>query len=135
MAKTKANTDNHPKIVARSSRKRADPTSPKLGTSGASRRRKSTAAPRPASPGTAKPEVNGPTRSQSERGPTKRDICLTLLRRKSGASIEELVEATGWQAHSVRGFLSGIERKLADHQLTSEKDGKGQRRYRIAGSA
>jgi len=42
---------------------------------------------------------------------TKKDIVLELLRRNEGATLAELMSATGWQAHSVRGFISGTVRK------------------------
>jgi hypothetical protein len=57
---------------------------------------------------------------------------MRLLSRKSGASIEDLTEATGWQAHSVRGFLSGTIRKRMGLNLLSEADSAGKRRYRLA---
>ena len=52
----------------------------------------------------------------SPRGPavvgatTKKDTVLAMLQREQGATIEELMTATGWQVHSVRGFLSGTVR-------------------------
>ena len=62
----------------------------------------------------------------------KKQICIALLCRTDGASIAELQQATGWQAHSVRGFLSGEVRKRMGRQLTSETTVSGERRYRIA---
>lgn len=56
---------------------------------------------------------------------------LTLLSRPDGASVAELQAVTGWQAHSARGFLSGVIRKLADVDLTSTKSTDGPRRYFI----
>ena len=50
----------------------------------------------------------------------------------AGASIAELAEASGWQAHSVRGFLSGTLKKKHGLQVIAEKDDDGVRRYRIA---
>jgi len=44
-----------------------------------------------------------------------------------------LQKAAGWQAHSVRGFLSGTVKKKLGLEVASEKTGKGERRYRIAG--
>ena len=53
---------------------------------------------------TANPKTNPCTARDS----TKKASVLALLRRPGGASLQELMSATGWQAHSVRGFLSGM---------------------------
>lgn len=42
---------------------------------------------------------------------SKRDRCVALLRREGGASIAEIVEATGWQAHSARAMLTGLRKQ------------------------
>jgi hypothetical protein len=63
--------------------------------------------------------------------PSKSDRILKLLRRKNGASIENLQDATGWQAHSVRGFLSATVKKRLGLSLRSELSEKGERRYLI----
>src|SRR5690242_1970100 len=42
---------------------------------------------------------------------SKKDIVLRLLRRQNGASLAEITEATSWQEHSVRGFLTATIRK------------------------
>lgn len=60
---------------------------------------------------------------------SKASICISLLQRKDGASIAELQKATGWQPHSVRGFLSGKIKKTVGLKLTSEKKPDGMRRY------
>ena len=59
-------------------------------------------------------------------------IVIILLRRPEGASIEELVKATGWQAHSVRALISRAVKKKQVLAVTSEKSG-GSRVYRVAG--
>jgi hypothetical protein len=43
--------------------------------------------------------------------PSKKDQVLALLRREGGATLDEIMTATGWQKHSVRGFISGALRK------------------------
>ena len=66
---------------------------------------------------------------------TKQQTCLKLLGRREGATIEELEEATGWQKHSVRGFLAGAVKKNLGLTLVSEKPDAGPRRYRILAMA
>ena len=65
------------------------------------------------------------------RKQTKQQTCLDLLSRREGATIEELQAATGWQQHSVRGFLAGAVKKKLGLTLVSEKPDAGPRRYRI----
>ena len=62
---------------------------------------------------------------------TKQQTCIDLLGRREGATIEDLEQATGWQKHSVRGFLAGAVRKKLGLTLISEKPDAGPRRYRI----
>ena len=66
---------------------------------------------------------------------TKQQTCLDLLGRREGATIEDLEEATGWQKHSVRGFLAGAVKKKLGLTLVSEKPDAGPRRYRIPTTA
>jgi hypothetical protein len=56
---------------------------------------------------------------------------LDLLKRPGGASLKDLMKATGWQAHSVRGFLSGAVGKKMGLTVTSTKAEDGERRYSI----
>lgn len=62
---------------------------------------------------------------------TKADLVLKKLRSAKGVTVETLMEATGWQAHSVRGFLSGTVKKKLGLSLISEAGKDGIRRYRI----
>jgi hypothetical protein len=61
---------------------------------------------------------------------TKQDKIVALLRRPEGANLDVLVKETGWQKHSVRGFLAGTVRKKLKLSLLSEKI-DGVRNYRI----
>ena len=67
----------------------------------------------------------------SPRAHSKQASVLALLHQPKGTTLVEIMRATDWQQHSVRGFLAGvIKRKLRLH-LISEKTGKN-RTYRIA---
>lgn len=60
--------------------------------------------------------------------PTKRNIVLELLGRTEGASLDEMVTATGWLPHTTRAMLSGLKKE--GHVLINEKV-DGVRRYRV----
>lgn len=62
---------------------------------------------------------------------TKAATVLKLLRSKKGVSIAQLTAATGWQAHSVRGFLSGTVKKKLGLVVVSEVGKDDVRRYRL----
>ena len=70
-------------------------------------------------------------RSGPSQHPTKQNACLTLLTRPNGATIEDLQSATGWQSHSVRGFLAGAVKKKLGLTLLSSKAEGDVRRYRV----
>ena len=55
---------------------------------------------------------------------------IEMLGRRQGASVAAIMKATGWQPHSVRGFLAGVVRKKLGLSLVSEKSGD-ERLYRI----
>lgn len=57
-------------------------------------------------------------------------MLVELMRAKSGASIDQLAKATGWQKHSVRGTISGALKKRGGLKVTSERI-DGVRLYRI----
>ena len=67
----------------------------------------------------------------SSRTDSKQARLIALLSRSSGADMDELMSATGWQAHSVRGVLSGVIRKKLGLKVISVKDGNTHS-YRIA---
>jgi integrase len=67
---------------------------------------------------------------QVREGSKKAEI-IELLQRRTGVTLHELMTATGWQAHSVRGFLSAaLGKKMGLHVDSSKRD-DGQRVYRI----
>jgi hypothetical protein len=66
------------------------------------------------------------------RAGTKQSALIEMLRRDTGATIEEMVTATGWQAHTVRGAIAGAMKKRLSLKVESGKvEGRG-RVYRIA---
>ena len=62
---------------------------------------------------------------------SKADKVVALLQRDSGATLEDMVKATGWQKHSVRGFMAGALKKRHGLRPVSEKTETG-RVYRVA---
>ena len=60
---------------------------------------------------------------------SKTEKVLDLLKQAGGATLKELMKATGWQPHSVRGFLSGTVGKKMGLAVTSTKDENGERSY------
>ena len=68
---------------------------------------------------------------QEARTNSKASAILDLLKRKDGATLDELMIATGWQAHSMRGFLSGTIRKKMGLDVTSTKGEDGVRSYSV----
>jgi len=66
------------------------------------------------------------------RSGTKQSGAIDMLRSRSGATIAALTKTTGWQPHSVRGFLAGVVRKRLKLELESAVI-DGVRTYRITG--
>jgi Protein of unknown function (DUF3489) len=64
------------------------------------------------------------------RSDTKHARIIAMLRTPTGVTLAVIATATGWQQHSVRGFLAGVVRKKLDLNLVSELTEKG-RIYRI----
>ena len=86
----------------------------------------------------ARANKGGTARSQRNHGKqhkTKTAALMALLIRKEGASLDELQRASGWQPHSVRGFLAGTVKKMPGVSLSSEKPENGARRYRVQQAA
>ena len=96
--------------------------------------KKTSARAKPSNRRTHRKRVGG-TRSKARVATgkqTKQQTCLDLLSRPEGTTVEELQAATGWQQHSVRGFLAGAVKTKLGLTLLSEKPDAGPRRYRIA---
>jgi hypothetical protein len=90
----------------------------------------------------AKPQSGKKSRSTAKRAKpvaqqktqgSKQEAVLALLSRRSGTTITAIIEATGWQAHTVRGLLAAVVRKKLGRTLQSEKPEGGERVYRVTG--
>jgi len=89
--------------------------------------------------GRVKPRVPSTPRTKNLRGRnldnprpgTKASKVLAVLRRPQGASLKELLKITGWQAHSMRGFLSGTAIKKMGLKVRSFETEPGERRYAV----
>ena len=62
---------------------------------------------------------------------SRKAIVIAMLEKAGGASLGEIMEATGWQSHSVRGFISGSLTKKSGLKVESFKRDVGQRAYAI----
>jgi hypothetical protein len=62
---------------------------------------------------------------------TKLAAIIDAMRNPDGATIAQMMAGTGWQAHSVRGAISGMVRKRLGYEVITEKGADGQRAYRI----
>ena len=90
-------------------------------------------APQPSSP---TPKRSAKAKAGSRPKPnsgqqSKQDRVLSMLRQKGGVTVAAVMKATGWQTHSVRGFLAGVVRKKLKLNLVSQET-NGKRTYRIA---
>jgi Protein of unknown function (DUF3489) len=108
---------------ARAGARRA-PVAPKKAKSG----KKATAAKK--TPKGAK-AAKGPKATAGARDGSKTAKVLEMLKRPGGVTGKELMKATGWQPHSVRGFLSGTIGKKMGLTVTSTTGEDGERTYAI----
>lgn len=65
---------------------------------------------------------------------TKLELIVNHLSRNNGASLPELVKTSGWQAHSIRGFMSGALKKRGLVVMSTKQEGKD-RRYMLRETA
>ena len=115
---------------------------------GAPKRQKIAKAGKPKAPRTARRKKVTPARKAAKapkkdpkpkaagvREGSKTAAVLALLQRAKGATLTEILEATSWQAHSVRGFISGTLGKKMGLKVTSTKRADGARVYSVGRGA
>lgn len=66
--------------------------------------------------------IDTPTQGKTSK-PTKAAIVGKLLSRPRGASLGDITAATGWQAHSIRAFLTGLRKKGVNLEREHRRDG------------
>jgi hypothetical protein len=84
----------------------------------------------------AKPAKAAKARAATKKGATdtrsnKKAEVIAMMKRAKGVTLAEIVEATGWQKHTVRGFVSILASK-GGLKIESSKNAAGERSYRIA---
>jgi Protein of unknown function (DUF3489) len=105
---------------------------------------KAAQAQNPAKKATRSPKAKPPKTAKGKRGKaaakpaaardgSKKAQVLALLQRKGGATLAQIMKATEWQAHSVRGFISGALGKKMGLKVDSVRREDGERVYSIAG--
>ena len=83
--------------------------------------------------GKAKHAKPGPAKKTGKgSGPSnKKAAVIALMKRAKGATLAEIIEATGWQKHTVRGFVSLLGSK-GGHAIESSKNAGGERTYKLS---
>jgi Protein of unknown function (DUF3489) len=125
VAKTTKKRTQKPVVAARSAVKSAKSTKPKAAQQVSAQ--SALPAPSPAQ------RRQSASKGTPERAGSKQSCVLAMLQSAKGATIAAMMQATGWQQHSVRGFLAGVVRKRLQLNLTSDEL-DGARVYRIRAS-
>jgi hypothetical protein len=127
-AKTPETGKKKATLVARKSRVA------KSGTKATRKAAPAKKAPKTAPKAIPRPRAARPGRAGKKKGireGTRTDAILALMTHSGGVTLKEIMKATGWQAHSVRGFISGTLRKKMGLSVASTKGESGERSYSI----
>ena len=111
-----------------------DADAPKASAKATAGKRARNVAPKKAKAGKkAGPAKKAPksAKAAGSRDGSKTGKVLDLLKRPEGVTAKELMKATGWQPHSVRGFLSGTVGKKLGLAVVSTKGDDGERTYSV----
>ena len=109
----------------------ATPTEAKATKKAAASARRANVAPaKPKAGKKAAPKKKAPRSARNDtREGSKTATIFDMLKRPEGATAKELLKATGWQPHSLRGFLSGTVGKKMGLAVTSTKGEDGECSY------
>jgi Protein of unknown function (DUF3489) len=102
----------------------------KKAAAGARRAKVAPAKPKAGKKATPKKKAPRSARNDAREG-SKTAAILDMLKRSGGATAKELLKATGWQPHSLRGFISGTLGKKMGLTVTSAKGEDGERSYSV----
>ena len=89
--------------------------------------------PAKAAPSEPRPRTDAKPPRTTKRSSTKQETVLCMLRQPGGTTVAAIAKETGWQQHSVRGFLAGVVKKKLKLKLGSEMIGE-QRIYSVTKS-
>ncbi len=73
-----------------------------------------------------------PAAEPKEKKVSKQQMLIDMLKREEGATLKQMMDATGWQKHSLHGAMAGGLKKKLGYNITSTKEDGGERVYRIA---
>jgi hypothetical protein len=125
-AQADTGTTEEPKATTKAS---VAPRKPRVAPHKAKSGKKATSAKKGA---TATKGAKTAKKASGVRQGSKTEKILDLLKRPGGVTTKELIKATGWQPHSVRGFLSGTVGKKMGLKVESTKTEDGERTYSLA---
>jgi hypothetical protein len=94
------------------------------------RRKKTSKASGSTKPGSPAKSSKAAKPAAAREGSKKADV-VEMMQRKGGCTLAEIMKATGWQAHTVRGFVSGTLGKKMGLTVTSTKNDQGERTYSL----
>ena len=111
-------------------RRKVVPITQNVRASG-SRGQKAKGSPTPSSKRKGKPEPPNKQALKPQLALTGRAVqVVAMLKQAGGATVKQIMKTTGWQAHSVRGFISGVLRKKLGLKVESKKH-DGERHYSV----